>query len=58
MNLNEFSAVIEYLHELLYIIRDMASCNNEKMKQNAKILERKVFSLDIFKLIKFGLKNF
>lgn len=36
----------------------MASTNNDKMKQNAKILERKVFSLDIFKLIQFGLMSF
>lgn len=54
----EFIAGIEYLHELLYLIWDMASTNNEKMKQNAKILERKVFSLDIFKLIQFGLLSY
>ena len=57
-NLFEFIAGIEYLHELLFLVRDMASINNERMKQNAKILERKIFSLDIFKLIHFGFDSF
>jgi len=57
-NLFEFIAGIEYLHELLFLVWDMASINNERMKQNAKILEWKIFSLDIFKLIQFGLDSF
>lgn len=51
-------ASIEYFHELLLLIRDMASSVNDQQKQNAKILQAKVFSLDIFKLIKFGLEIF
>lgn len=32
---SEFIAGIEYFHELLLLIRDMASSKNEKMKKNA-----------------------
>jgi|ERR1711935_611486 len=35
---SEFHAALQYLTQLLYIIRDMASSADEKNKKNAKIL--------------------
>lgn len=56
--MHEFLASIEYFYEILVLIRDMASSTNERMKNNATILQKKIFSLDVFKLIKFGIETF
>lgn len=36
----------------------MGSLHNEKMKKNAAILQQKVFSYDLFKLVKHGIEVF
>jgi len=38
IKMHEFIASLEYFHEVLLLIRDMASSSNEKMKNNATIL--------------------
>lgn len=56
--MHEFVSAIEYFYEILLLIRDMASSTNDRMKSNATILQKKIFSLDVFKLIKFGIETF
>lgn len=56
--MHEFIASIEYFYEILLLIRDMASSSNDWMKSNATILQKKIFSLDVFRLIKFGIETF
>lgn len=53
-----YLASVEYLLELLYIIRDMEVDENPKMQKNAQILKQKIFTLQICELAKFGLESY
>jgi hypothetical protein len=55
---SEFHAGLQNLSQFLYIIRDMASTEDEKNLKNAKILQTNVFSRDIMSVVRHALKMF
>jgi hypothetical protein len=54
----EFHAALQYLTQLLYIIRDMASSADEKNKKNAKILQTNVFYKDLCVISRMAFKMY
>lgn len=53
-----FLASVEYLLELMYIIKDMEAMESEKMNKNAQVLKQKLFTLQICELAKFGIETY
>jgi hypothetical protein len=47
VNDKEFHSALQLLIQFLYIIRDMASSDEEKNQRNAKILQANVFYNDL-----------
>lgn len=54
----EFHAGLQLLIQFLYIIRDMASSDDETNKRNAKILSTNVFYNDLCIISKYSLVLF
>ena len=52
----EFHIALKYLTQFLYIIRDMASSDDEKNIRNAKILQTNVFYKDLCIIARIALK--
>ena len=57
-NMDIYLASVEYLLEILYLIKDMERSPSEKMRKNSQTLQQKLFTLQICELAKFGLKEF
>ena len=55
---SEFHAGLQNLTQLLYIIRDMASSDDEKNKRNARILQTNVFHKDLISVACYAFKMF
>ena len=50
MRIKDFHAALQLLTQFLYIIRDMASSDDEKNQKNAQILMSNVFYHDLVKI--------
>ena len=53
-----YLASVEYLLELLYIIKDMEKSDVENMVKSSTVLKQKLFTLQICELAKFGLQTY
>jgi hypothetical protein len=53
-----YLASVEYLLELLYIVKEMEQSDSEKLRNNAQILKQKIFTLQVCELAKFGLDTY
>lgn len=58
MSDQEFHAGLQNLTQLLYIIRDMASSDDEKNKKNARILQTNVFHKDLISVACYAYKMY
>ena len=56
MHDKEFHSALQLLIQFLYIIRDMASSNDERNQKNAKILQANIFYNDLCIISQFALK--
>ena len=54
----EFHSAIQLLTQFLYIIRDMASTEDERNKKNSKILTQNIFYHDMCVVSQFAFKQF
>lgn len=50
--LKDFHSALQFMTQLLYVIRDMASSNDEKNKKNAMILQTNIFFHDLCRISK------
>jgi hypothetical protein len=50
--IRDFHSGLQLLTQLLYIIRDMASSDDERNKKNAQILQQNVFYHDLCRIAK------
>ena len=53
-----YLASVEFILELLYVVREMELSESEKTRNNAQILKQKIFTLQVCELAKFGLENY
>lgn len=51
----DFHSGLQLLTQLLYIIRDMASSDDERNKKNAAILQQNIFYHDLCRIAKAAL---
>jgi len=50
--MKDFHAGVQFLTQFLYIIRDMASSDDERNRKNALILQQNIFYHDLCRIAK------